>query len=167
MTYQTVAIEQYDTQMCYTRAMVWRDWKRFKWLEKRFKRWWYRLSDVYVIKKPMFQTVEIDSTRILELVLKSKLNIKNLIGRDCRHVIIGPKQLHEIEREIDINPLSFGIREKVQYRGKIELIGLTVHCIPWFDGVLLLPELEEKGPPEIPRNYRARDLAREPRDEIR
>lgn len=123
----------------------WKPWKRFRWLEPLFKMLWSWLSQPYMEEAFSYKTVVIEHDTIRGLIAESQQNLYRITGRDnCRHVIVGPKQFYGVMDELCTSVASIGMNMEIGRNRIVTIYGLTVHCIPWFDGVLLLPDLKEQ-----------------------
>lgn len=93
--------------------------------------------------------VTIDHHKIVDLIRFAKGGIdRSLWGGMIRHVVVGPRQLKDVHREIDdVAPFSLGINVPMSNGREMRILGLTVHMIPWFDGILLLPDLDSMAVP--------------------
>ena len=88
----------------------------------------------------------VESETIATLVRKTKYYIESIWSGKCKHLVIGHRQAFNLEEEACRRQqmLSFGVELCLMNCDKLRVCGLRVHVVPWFDGVLLLPDWEEK-----------------------
>ena len=120
--------------------------RRWAWLQRlcfKILRWLGARAEEKGIER-----VEIDYDGILDLIVEQPGRLRDVLEGQLRYVILGPRQARDILRDADpYYYKTFTLHDQqtrlcyrgVQHRGV--LFGMTVIVIPWFDGVLLLPEL--------------------------
>jgi hypothetical protein len=141
--YQQICLQRYSIPK--RAGYTFRPWKRLRFLEPLARWIWCRFGENHYEHVEGFRKITIDSDSIRELICESKHNL-NLIAEDnCRHVIVGPEQFFELRDEFC--KLSFDYKMPLVVNREITVYGLKVHVIPWFEGVLLLPELNEVREP--------------------
>ena len=121
----------------------WKPWKRFHWIEKIVRRWWQRLSRECVRTRPCYRTVSIEHDRLVGLCREAIQQFRR-IDDIPRHVVMGPKQYGMAMEDVLASPISVGVRIPLDIRGFSTIMGMTIHIVPWFDGILLLPDLQAK-----------------------
>lgn len=119
------------------------------WLARKW--YWFKVSLIYRWCEPHEETitrvepVRVSVDNIVEMITRQHDALHRIINKGCRHVIVGPRQMFELQRDCTVGcvgPMNFGVPLRIGVDGKIEVLGMQVHLIPWFDGVLLLPELK-------------------------
>lgn len=121
------------------------NWPRWQWMERLLRYCWFRLAAPFFSERTHYHTVNIDGESWCDLIAESQQRLRMIAGSEkCRHVIVGPKQFSQLSGEL-YNRFSFPVNMTLQERtgGEMKVFGLTIHCIPWFDGMLLLPDLNE------------------------
>lgn len=108
---------------------------------------WYKLAREYVHYESISST-EILNVNVEDLLHKIRLDQQNLDmiwNERCRHVILGYDQYRDL---LDIADRRYGyisgIYDNMELinNGVHRAFGLEIHLVPWFDGVLLLPDMK-------------------------
>jgi len=109
---------------------------------RSLSRWlWNKLSSP--VTTTVAKRVTLQEENILDLIRKDHRNLEGIWRNEIRHVIVGPEQLFAIEDEswikssINFHPLNLELANN----GQRKVFGLHIHVVPWFDGILLLPDL--------------------------
>ena len=123
----------------------WKPWKRFHWIEKIVQRWWHRLSRGCVRTRPCYRTVSIGHDRLIQLCREASRSFGR-IENTPRHVVMGPKQFGMALDDLNGSPFSMGCQIPIHDHNIMMIMGMTIHVIPWFDGILFLPDLQAKEP---------------------
>ena len=108
----------------------------------RVRRWlWTRWSEPEEILTDKIEARTVSEASIQTAIRSSQINLEKIWAKKARHVILGPDQLGLVLDDATYGsvPLTMSITKDREAR----LFGLAVHLVPWFDGCLLLPDLEE------------------------
>jgi hypothetical protein len=119
--------------------------KRFKWLQRLCIRILNKLGCQRYVMQSTFETVTVDFDNIVELVLKQSYAIECVTGRRCKYLVLGRKQMIELDLAVPEGHMLFQFPHDYKariYLGSMIFAGLKVVIVPWFDGILCLPELE-------------------------
>jgi len=120
---------------------AWRPWKRMLWLERIVRR----------ITAPLFskcipeviygyETRDLKNESIVRLVREAYLQMR--YKERPKYVVVGPRQMAEVMFDFDkfsVPPFSATLRPSILPE---TLYGLKLVYLPWYDGILLLPDLE-------------------------
>ncbi len=121
-----------------------RPWKKLKWLESKVSRLWIKLASPVMVPHRSFMEIDISAESLTELILKHSEHLRHERDLIAKHVVIGRKQAFELDHEVHGRALSFHHEMDVVSPGGVRKVhGVDVHVVPWFDGVLLLPEWED------------------------
>lgn len=108
------------------------EWLR--WINRAIQRWFtvadYRMEE-------MIKTRNIDTRVLLDAILESKHRIEAIYNRRCRGVLVGPRQMGQLDHECQPMRFEVSVRLGGQYGTKI--FGIPIEVVPWMDGILLLP----------------------------
>jgi hypothetical protein len=108
-----------------------------------------RYLGAYVQEKGVTRA-ELDPDRLLEVIEEQGYQLSHLLKQRMQTIVLGPNEAQRVIRDLPpweytsvVLDLDFGrkVRNGVEYRGR--LYGMRVVVVPWFDGVLLLPKLED------------------------
>lgn len=122
------------------------DYKPSRFFPKTVERLWHRYAKERQKKQVSIRRYEIDTRNVIDAIMKSKYSVEEITGRRLTHVVCGPEIGLGIRYELaEMDAVSYGIRFQVSDGNSVRVLGMTVHVIPWFDGLVLLPELETKG----------------------
>lgn len=93
-----------------------------------------------------YELVEIDSRSILEKIRLSNAEATRMCNEQIKHICCGRDEFSRIVREIHEKRLfsSFPMPPVEFYSGRqrITLYGMTITCVPWMEGLVLLPDLK-------------------------
>ncbi len=116
-------------------------WNRpFAWLRSWL---WHRWSQEQFVTKTDYVPHRVSYDHICALLIKEKTTLRYLLGQKCKHIIIGPKQAYQLADDFLGLATSFSMPVTLLIDGETKIFDMTVHIIPWFDGVLLLPDLKD------------------------
>lgn len=134
-----------DSQVVSSDGRQWTPWKRWTWLEKIARKCWLMFSEKGKCRVPGYKRVVVEHDKILELCREAMNKFRRL--QDIpRHIVMGPRQFGDAMLEFDGKMISFGVDWTLRDIREIKVLGMTVHVVPWFDGILLLPDLDPKEP---------------------
>lgn len=112
--------------------------------------WWLlnKVADVNVHAVPRqyvhYNTVSFEEQDILKPLFEHIHDIESVMGKDVDRIVLGPRQLDEINMDAMTYPFHFQIQDlnEAMYRGeRFTFKGYTVQMIPWLDGILVIPKL--------------------------
>jgi len=112
-----------------------------RWWAHLRERLWLKWSDEYVERVETIEVTPKVEKHILAAIGNSVSNIEELFYGNLKHVVVGPAQMAMVREAACVCSFPMSV-DYVRY-GVCQVYGLTVHLIPWFDGCLLLPDLEE------------------------
>ena len=131
-------------------AWEWKSWTRFRWLERFVKRWVLKLFSQSVDLIPQYETVTIDCDSLRELVYQAMNSQRRMAERvwdgEIKHIVIGQKQAESIANDLQGVSRFLDIPLQLEmHRGtwSHRYMGLTVHVVPWYDGILFLPDMKQ------------------------
>lgn len=92
------------------------------------------------------EMVEVEIESIIELIVKSRNNCERLFGGRMKHVIVGHEQMEKLHIEFNRRRemLSIPAQAELTRDGQFLICHMMIHICPWFDGILVLPELKER-----------------------
>lgn len=105
----------------------------------------------YALKNIEVETKRIDRDidPIIEYLHRQKFSVLNVLDRfeDVPlHLLIGSKEWHKVCRQTELHPQYFSYAGELSVcggrYGRGQLIGMTVHVIPWMTGALVVPRLD-------------------------
>lgn len=90
--------------------------------------------------------IEIHTEDIIQLIVKEQVNCERLFGGRMKHVIVGFEQMEKLHIEFDRRRPMFSIPTQIELakNGIFQICNMMIHICPWFDGILVLPELKEQ-----------------------
>lgn len=148
--YTTTTLEKIRSRATVQDGRHWIKWDLLQWLEPYVKSWWEWLGEPrHNPDRDGIGMVTINHHKIVDLIRSATAGIdRSLWDGTIRHVVVGPIQLESVYREMaDTAPFSMGINVPMHNNREMRIIVLTIHMIPWFDGILLLPDLDSKAVP--------------------
>ncbi len=117
-----------------------RPWKRFRWLETLAKRLWCRLSQPHIVTETRYRRHVLTNDRIIELLYAGKYDIEEIFHRRLKHLVIGWGQFDDL-RAVEVGmACNLSIELPIYDGSKKRVLGLDVHVVSWFDGILMLPD---------------------------
>ena len=123
--------------------------KRHHWLQKICFRILGKLGCYWI--EPMTKTnyIDIESDDIFDLILQARTTHMRLLRDEIRYAIIGTHEFDKLVCEFYVkipyhiprytDDTNYHVREISSF------LNMQVIIVPWFHGVLLLPEITEKG----------------------
>lgn len=95
--------------------------------------------------KPM--RVCVDCDKVQDLIVRCQHSMNLIWQQEAKHVVVGPRQMNAIECECPRGPYNVPIDVRLQRGGLTKIFGLTIHVLPWFDDIVVLPDLVTKVVP--------------------
>lgn len=127
-----------------------RDDRPHSWLQKLCIRILRKLG-YYALKTIEVETKRIDRNidPIIEYLSRQRIAVFDILDRyedEPLHVLIGSKEWHEVCRQTELHSQYFSYAGELSVCGgrfgRGQLIGMTVHVIPWMTGAIVVPTLE-------------------------
>jgi hypothetical protein len=116
--------------------------RRPKWLDKALQWVWGKLSKPAAVGSTTFKTIAVEHERIIDAIVAQRRNIDMIYHQKARCVIMGSNQFYEAVSEAEKRSAfmhSFNVPIQLGGIDGIKIVGLDVHVVPWFDGILVLP----------------------------
>lgn len=111
------------------------------WLRRKYeslrRRLWERWSELHY--EPSLKKHSIAHSTIIKTIGDCQRDIKHLWNAKGGLVILGPRQLQDAKYEQFTQPFSFECDVLLNKRNIGRLCGIRVCCLPWFDGVVIVP----------------------------
>jgi len=106
----------------------------------------YALTNIEVQTK----RIDRDIDPIIEYLSRQKFSVLRVLDRFEEdlplHLLIGSEEWHKVCRQTELDPQYFSYAGELSVcggrYGRGQLIGMTVHVIPWMTGALVVPRLD-------------------------
>jgi len=90
------------------------------------------------------ETVDVDAEDLLQKIRMDVHDIDHIWHDRARHVIVGWDHYHDLLRLEDrragfISGIS--ARARLSMGHDIRVFGMQIHLVPWFDGILVMPDV--------------------------
>jgi len=82
---------------------------------------------------------DISHSSILALIGECQDDIDRLWHARGGLVVLGPRQLQDVKYEIFTHPVSFDSELRLKMTCEERICNIRVCCLPWFDGVVIIP----------------------------
>lgn len=124
-----------------------RSYRKIKWLGplNRLLEWaWEKVSKEYTFSKIEYKTVTINTGDIMRDVELAILRHKQeFSSKPIKYILVGALQYQDLANKLtEVECFDIYSNPGVSCGEPFTLNSATVHLVPWFDGVLLLPELK-------------------------
>lgn len=113
----------------------------------RSDRKWHRLQQLalWVLRKlgcfclrDRYAKVTIGPRSILDSIVLQRAELSAVYNKEAKHLLVGSEEYPELRRELAIYcPFS-----TCAFEGYKQVMGLTLHIVPWITGHLVIPDLE-------------------------
>lgn len=92
-----------------------------------------------------YETVEIDTSNILNALMENQRDVEMLYNRRARYVVMGPRDLARLCDQPEIRELMrFNFTSLIGINSRRTVLGLEVVVVPWVEGFFVLPDLEQE-----------------------
>lgn len=131
-------LEPHSTRYQYKEAYAPNPERPLFWLQRLCCRILDKLGAWYYQDRVQYQTVDMNLGDLVQALYTNVRDIRLLTGKQSKYLIVGRQQQMEILKWAD----PFYVRVDASRFNRIEFYGLTVVCVPWIDGLFVLPDLE-------------------------
>jgi hypothetical protein len=113
--------------------------KRFKWLQRAALWILRKLGCHYEHTHFSHSRTPVDLDKLFGMVLECKEAVRAIHRREAGYLVLGQEQLLRLDLEDEYSAFNVPDDDPGFTRG-ISFAGLRVVCVPWFDGIVVLPK---------------------------
>ncbi len=124
-------------------VFAFREDKPHRWLQ-RFCFWILEKLEAYKKEASIeYKTHVIETDKILDYILESKVNLRSIYNEEARYIVLGLDAYSKLDIELQDQMLCFEMPRFDLGRGAEfkEVHGLIVVLVPWLTGCFVLPKL--------------------------
>lgn len=142
MSYKVRIPRRHTIQLHEDTGNDWVPWKKWRWLERHAKRLWERWSTPHMqsVQTVGFGEREFESIR--EAIGQQRGAIERIWNGEVRHIVLGYDWFRRlvIEATEAWGLCGFHLDMDLANGRERRVYGLQIHLIPWFEGMLILPD---------------------------
>lgn len=102
-----------------------------------------------ILMRTTTKTVEIDSESILQKVKLSQNELRQIFYGEVKHIACGSEEFHRLTGEVVKQYAQFHMPPVTFFQGRdVKYLGMSIVCVPWMKGLVLLPSLEDRPVPK-------------------
>jgi hypothetical protein len=89
-----------------------------------------------------YKTTEIDTSKILEALMKNTRDVQMLYYKRAKYVVMGIEAFAQMSNEPHVHEMMrFNFNTRIGINRQFTALGLEVIVVPWIEGFFVLPEL--------------------------
>jgi hypothetical protein len=92
-----------------------------------------------------YKTIEIDTTKIIDALMRNRVDVERLYNKRAKYVVMGPEAFREFNNAAEVRYfMAFNFNTQIGMNRQITIMGMECIIVPRIEGFFVLPDLNEE-----------------------
>lgn len=115
-----------------------------KWLRQKLWNWITNGGAYeYTSEKVEYTEFCLDTNEFMHKLRLGRRDIEGIFREDIKYIVVGRDEQYRLINKALDHRFDFPVESHIACGGETKICGLTVICVPWLNGIALLPELQK------------------------